>query len=223
MQANALTHVHWRMAADLPRKSYRHGRLTLDDLADDPLRQLEGWLHQALEAGSPEPNAMSLATADASGRVSSRMVLLKGIVDGGLEFYTNYRSRKAEDLEANPQAAACFWWDRLERQVRVEGATVRLPEEASRAYFRTRPRGSQLAAWASQQSRTVRSREALEGRFAEVEAHFAGDEVPLPPAWGGYRLLPSRIEFWQGRENRLHDRFLYRATEGGWAVERLYP
>lgn len=211
------------MAADLPRKSYRHGRLALEDLDGDPLRQLGVWLHDALDAGSPEPNAMSLATADASGRVSSRMVLLKGIEDGGLEFYTNYRSRKAEDLEANPFAAACFWWDRLERQVRLEGRTVKLPEEASRRYFRERPRGSQLAAWASEQSRPLPDREALERRFAHVEARFAGREVPLPPAWGGYRLLPSRIEFWQGRENRLHDRFLFRAAEGGWTVERLYP
>ncbi|MEJ2287572.1 MAG: pyridoxamine 5'-phosphate oxidase [Deinococcales bacterium] len=211
------------MAADAPRKSYRRGRLEPSDLDPDPLRQLEAWLRDALASGLPEPNAMTLATADASGRVSARMVLLKGIVDGGLEFYTNYASRKARDLEANPQAAACFWWDRLERQVRLEGGVTRLPEAASRAYFASRPYGSQLAAWASEQSRTVASREALEERFAEMRARFPEGEVPLPPAWGGYRLMPERIEFWQGRENRLHDRLLYRPIEGGWKVERLFP
>lgn len=211
------------MAADAPRKSYRRGRLESSDLDPDPLRQLEAWLRDALAAGLPEPNAMTLATADASGRVSARMVLLKGIVDGGLEFYTNYASRKARDLEANPQAAACFWWDRLERQVRLEGGVERLPTETSRAYFASRPYGSQLAAWASEQSRPVDSRATLEARFSEMRARFAEGEVPLPPTWGGYRLVPDRIEFRQGRENRLHDRVLYRPAGDGWDAERLYP
>jgi pyridoxamine 5'-phosphate oxidase len=211
------------MGADAPRKSYRFGRLEPSDLDPDPLRQLEAWLRDALDAGLPEPNAMTLATADASGRVSARMVLLKGIVDAGLEFYTNYGSRKARDLEANPQAAACFWWDRLERQVRLEGGVARLSEEASRAYFTSRPYGSQLAAWASQQSQPVASRAALEERFAEVRERFPEGEVPLPPFWGGYRLVPERVEFWQGRENRLHDRVEYRTTEVGWEVGRLFP
>ena len=211
------------MAADAPRRSYRQGTLTTSELDADPLRQLERWLHQALAAGMLEPNAMNLATADADGHVSSRMVLLKGIAGDGLEFYTNYASRKGRDLDANPHAAACFWWDRLERQVRLEGTVARLPEAVGRSYFAGRPYGSQLAAWASEQSRPVADRQELERRFAAMRARFPEGAVPLPPTWGGYRLQPSRIEFWQGRENRLHDRFLYRATEHGWTVERLLP
>lgn len=211
------------MASDAPRKSYRQGSLGPDELDDDPLRQLERWLRQAVDAGMLEANAMSLATVDVGGRVSSRMVLLKGIVDGGLDFYSNYASRKGHDLEGHPQAAACFWWDRLERQVRVEGTVARLPEAISDAYFAGRPYGSQIAAWASQQSRPVADRSELERRFAATAARHPEGSVPRPPTWGGYRLSPERIEFWQGRENRLHDRFLYRAAGDGWRVERLSP
>jgi len=211
------------MPADSPRTSYRQGTLDHVDLDSDPLRQLEGWLRHAADAGSSEPNAMSLSTVDAAGQPSSRMVLLKGIADGGLEFYSNYESRKGRDLEARPRAAACFWWDRLERQVRVEGAVVRLSGAASDAYFASRPYGSQIAAWASQQSRPVENRDELERRFRAMAARFPEGRVPRPPTWGGYRLNPERVEFWQGRENRLHDRFVYVAAGTGWNVERLFP
>ncbi len=211
------------MAADAPRRAYRWGRLEPADLAPDPLRQLERWLVDALEAAMLEPNAMTLATVDADGRPSARVVLLKGIAEGGLEFFTNYGSRKAVELAGDPHAAACFWWDRLERQVRVEGTVTRLSEGASRAYFARRPYGSQLAAWASRQSRPLQSREELERRVAEARERFAEGPVPLPPHWGGFLLRPERVEFWQGREDRLHDRFMYRRAADGWQVERLYP
>jgi len=211
------------MPADAPRKSYRQGSLDRADLDDDPLRQLEGWLRRAADAGLSEPNAISLSTVDATGRVSSRMVLLKGIAGGGLEFYSNYESRKGRDLEAHPQAAACFWWSRLERQVRLEGGVARLSEAVSDAYFASRPYGSQIAAWASQQSRPVEGREELERRFESMAARFPEGRVPRPPTWGGYRLTPERVEFWQGRENRLHDRFVYLASGDGWRIERLFP
>lgn len=211
------------MTLDAPRRSYGRAHLDESDLDPDPLRQLRSWLEDALATDFYEPNAMTLATADASGRVSARMVLLKGVEGGGLEFYTNYGSRKGRDLAVNPRAAAVLYWDRLERQARAEGRVVRLSVEASRAYFATRPYGSQIAAWASEQSRPLADRAALEERFAAFEARFPPGEVPLPPGWGGYRLLPERLEFWQGRENRLHDRIVYRAAESGWTRERLFP
>ncbi len=211
------------MNVDPPRRDYGAQGLELAAMDPDPLRQLQAWLLEAMEADLLEPNAMTLATADATGRVSARMVLLKGVANGGLEFYTNYASRKGRDLAANPLAAACLWWDRLARQVRAEGRVEKLLPDASRAYFRTRPRGSQLAAWASQQSRRVRSRAELEERFESMRARFTEGDVPLPPTWGGYRLLPDTVEFWQGREDRLHDRILYRASGGGWDTMRLYP
>ncbi|MEJ2292489.1 MAG: pyridoxamine 5'-phosphate oxidase, partial [Deinococcales bacterium] len=208
---------------DPPRREYGRGPLDPAAMDPDPLRQLEAWLRDAVDAGMLEPNAMTLATADPAGRVSARMVLLKEIAGGGLEFYSNYASRKGRDLAANPLAAACFWWDALTREVRVEGRVEKLPPETSRAYFATRPYGSQLAAWASHQSRPLSSRAELEERFEAMRARFREGEVPLPPTWGGYRLLPVSVEFWQGRENRLHDRVVYRSREGGWEAERLYP
>jgi len=211
------------MNVDPPRRPYGREGLDLSAMDPDPLRQLESWLRDAMEAELLEPNAMTLATGDAAGRVSARMVLLKGVSGGGLEFYSNYASHKGRDLAANPMAAACFWWDALARQVRVEGRVEKLGPDASRAYFQTRPYGSQIAAWASHQSRPLRSRAELEERFESMRARFRDGEVPLPPTWGGYRLLPESVEFWQGRENRLHDRVLYRSREDGWDTMRLYP
>lgn len=176
----------------------------------------------ALRAGLREPSALSLATVDAGGRPSNRMVLLKG-VDHGFVFFTNLESRKGVELAATGRAALLLWWDRLERQVRIEGRVREVREEESDAYFRMRPRGAQLGAWASPQSRRIASRDALEARLARITTRFAGREVPRPPHWGGYRVTPARIEFWQGRRDRLHDRLLYTRTRGGWRLERLAP
>ena len=196
----------------------------MEALSQDPLEQFEHWFAEAKRAGVEVPEAMTLATADAEGAPSARMVLLKGVGEDGFVFYTGYGSRKSEELEQNPRAALVFYWRPLGRQVRVEGSVERVPEPESAAYFATRPRGSQLAAWASKQSRPLGSREELERRYAELEREYEGREVPLPPHWGGYRLRPEAIEFWEHRENRLHDRFRYtRAREGGWKVERLSP
>ena len=195
----------------------------MEALSQDPLEQFEHWFAEAKRAGVEVPEAMTLATADAEGAPSARMVLLKGVGEDGFVFYTGYGSRKSEELEQNPRAALVFYWRQLGRQVRVEGSVERVPEPESAAYFATRPRGSQLAAWASQQSRPLGSREELERRYAELEREYEGREVPLPPHWGGYRLRPEAIEFWEHRENRLHDRIRYTRAREGWKVERLSP
>lgn len=192
-------------------------------LAADPLAQLARWLDEAAAAGMIEPTAMTLATATTDGRPSARIVLYKGPHEGGLTFYTNYESRKGEELAANAHAALVFWWDKLERSVRVEGRVDRLPRAMSEAYARSRPRGSQLGALTSRQSRVVASRAQLEQRLAENEKQLGGKEVPVPENWGGYVLRPERFEFWQGRRDRLHDRLVYRAEGKGWRVERLEP
>jgi pyridoxamine 5'-phosphate oxidase len=166
---------------------------------------------------------MTVATATAGGAPSARMMLLKGVEDGGFVFFTNYESRKAAEIEANPRAALVFHWPVLERQVRVEGTVARLDPAASEAYFRTRPRGSRIGAWASRQSAALADRAELEAQVREHEARFAGGEVPLPPFWGGFRLVPERIEFWQGRLNRLHDRLRFERAGTGWRAVRLYP
>ncbi len=189
----------------------------------DPIELFGEWYEAAQESGIFMPDAMALATADANGAPSVRMVLLKRFDERGFAFYTNYGSRKAADLDANPRAALCIHWGVLERQVRVEGSVTRLSEDESSAYFATRPRGSRIGAWASDQSRPLRSRGELEDRVRDAEARFPGDEVPLPPFWGGYRLRPERIEFWQGRADRLHDRLVFRREGDGWRTERLYP
>jgi pyridoxamine 5'-phosphate oxidase len=183
----------------------------------DPLRQFLRWYD---EAGS---DAVALATASSQGAPSARMVLLKGADDRGFVFHSSYEGRKARELAENPQAALLFYWHELGRQVRVEGAVEQVDRGESEAYFRTRPRGGQLAAWASNQSDPIRSRDELEERFRELEGRYEGEEVPLPPHWGGFRLVPATYEFWQHRENRLHDRFRYRRDADAWAIERLAP
>jgi len=192
-------------------------------LTDDPFRQFREWFGEAERAGVVAPEAMTLATAAADGAPSARMVLLKGADEDGFFFYTGYGSRKGGELAENPRAALVFYWQPVGKQVRVEGPVESVSEAESAAYFATRPRGSQLAAWASEQSRPLGSREALERRYAELEQEYEGRDVPLPPHWGGYRLRPEAIEFWEHRENRLHDRVRYTRAREGWQTERLAP
>lgn len=208
--------------ADL-RQDYALAGLLEKDLARDPYRQFEKWFQEAQAAKIPEPNAMTLATATRDGRPSARTMLLKGFDGRGFVFYTNYESRKGRELEANPQATALFLWLIVERQVTIEGTVTKVAREESEAYFHSRPRASQIGAWASQQSTIVPGRKALEDAMKELEAKYAGQEVPLPPHWGGWRLLPETVEFWQGRRGRLHDRLRYRRAKDGWTIERLAP
>ena len=192
-------------------------------VTDDPVRLFESWYADAEASGLLLPESVALATATADGFPSVRMVLLKGVDERGFRFFTNYESRKAGELDANPHAALCFHWSVLERQVRVEGIVERLTRDESEDYFRSRPRGSQIGAWASEQSRRIGERAELEAKVRELEARFAGQPVPLPDHWGGYLIRPARIEFWQGRANRLHDRLVYTPDGDGWAVARLQP
>ena len=195
-----------------------------DDLDPDPLAEFERWFADAADAGSRFPEQMALATARADGTPSVRMVLLKGHDERGFVFYTNRSSRKAEELGANPRAAAVLYWEPLDRQVRIEGTVEPTSEEESFAYFGSRPRSSRIGAWASPQSRPVAGRDELERRVAEIERRFADDdEIPLPPFWGGYRIVATAIEFWHGQPDRLHDRIRYEKTEGSWRRERLGP
>lgn len=205
------------------RRDYGRGSLEQGDLLADPLRQLSRWYEQAVEAGVPEPNAMTLATATAMGTPSARIVLLKGVDERGLVFFTNYRSQKGRELGANPQAALLFFWHPLERQVRSSGHVEQVDPAESDAYFATRPRESQLGAWASAQSAVLGGRAELDRAVEEATARFADGPVPRPPHWGGYRLLPVEMEFWQGRESRLHDRFRYARRGDHWVIERLSP
>jgi pyridoxamine 5'-phosphate oxidase len=205
------------------RKEYTRAGLKESNAASDPIEQFRRWFDEALAADLHEPNAMTLATATPDGRPSARVVLLKGFDERGFVFYTNYEGRKSGELEANPRCALVFYWGELERQVRIEGHASRVPGEESDQYFGSRPRGSRLGAWASEQSRPVRDRGALEERLRGLEAEYEGREVPRPPFWGGYRVEPETIEFWQGRENRLHDRLVYRRSGGSWRRERLQP
>jgi pyridoxamine 5'-phosphate oxidase len=205
------------------REEYRRERLDESDVAADPFQQFHQWFRQAREAEVPEPNAMALATADADGTPNCRMVLLKEADARGFVFFTDYRSRKGEELTANARATLCFWWAPLERQVRIGGPVERITAAESAAYYRIRPRGSQLGAWASAQSTVIESREALEARHAALDAQYPPDAVPLPEHWGGFRVLPRWFEFWQGRPSRLHDRLRYTPQHGGWVIDRLSP
>ncbi len=194
------------------------------DLDADPLKQFEKWFEEATAGGDTLPQAMALATASPQGIPSVRMVLFKSIRDGGFEFFTNLKSRKGREMDSNPYAAAVFWWQRLKRQVRVDGRVEKLAPERAKEYFHTRERGSQIGAWASRQSHVISNREELENRVKAFEKKYLGQKVPCPPFWGGFRLIPSSIEFWQQRANRLHDRFRYRRLEdGSWVTERLAP
>ncbi len=207
------------------RARYTRGALLEADAAADPFEQFARWFEEARASGTIEPNAMTLATVGADGHPAARIVLLKGYGADGFTFFTRYSSDKGQQLDAHPHAALVFWWPPLERQVRIEGRVERVSEEESDAYFQRRPRGSQLGAVASPQSRPIAGRDVLEDNLARLEARLDGDApVPRPDDWGGYRVLASRIEFWQGRDDRLHDRLLYTRTPGdGWTRTRLAP
>jgi pyridoxamine 5'-phosphate oxidase len=207
------------------RQEYARESLDERDVDRDPVRQFDKWFEQARKAGLIEPNAMALATATPDGRPSVRMVLLKGADARGFVFFTDYRSRKGRELDANPRAALCLWWDVLQRQVRIEGTVARIPAAESLKYFSTRPYRSQVGAWASFQSSVIAAREVLEQEVARfLKRYPEGTDVPLPHHWGGYRVAPESIEFWQGRPSRLHDRILYtRGPDGAWSLSRLAP
>ena len=211
------------MDASSLRREYTRAGLHETDMDPDPIVQFQRWFGNVINANLHEPNAMILATATSEGLPSARTVLLKGYDEHGFVFYTNYEGRKARELDANPACALLFYWGELERQVRIEGRASRLSGEESDAYFAGRPRGSRLGAWASEQSRPVQDRSILEERVRALEAVYEGREIPRPPFWGGYRVEPDTIEFWQGRESRLHDRLVYHRSGRGWKIVRLQP
>ena len=206
------------------RQDYTKDGLREIDLETNPFKQFKTWFDQALNAQLPEPNAMTLATSTMEGKPSARMVLLKDFSDRGFVFYTNYLSHKGQELATNPQAALVFWWAQLERQVRIEGKVCQISPQESDEYFHSRPINSQLGAWVSNQSQIVNSREVLEQRQEELIVQYEGQIIPRPPHWGGFRVVPTEIEFWQGRPSRLHDRLLYRLQDNNkWLIERLSP
>jgi pyridoxamine 5'-phosphate oxidase len=208
--------------ADL-RREYARARLDESHVSADPIAQFERWFAEAREAKVMEANAMALATATREGSPSVRMVLLKGVDQTGFVFFTDYRSQKGVELATNPRAALVFYWAELERQVRITGRVSRVPREESEAYFHTRPRLSRISAFTSHQSQVIPDRKSLEERAREIGRRYPGDQIPLPEHWGGHRVVPEIIEFWQGRENRLHDRIRYRRDGEGWVRERLSP
>jgi pyridoxamine 5'-phosphate oxidase len=205
------------------RKEYSRHALSETDVDLNPHVQFNRWLQEALSSRLPEPNAMALATATGEGKPSVRMVLLKGYDDRGFVFFTNYEGRKSSELLANPNAALLFYWSELERQVRIEGGVEKTSRQESEEYFNMRPLESRLGAWASRQSEVIPGRSDLEQKVSDLKERYANREVPVPPFWGGFRLQPQVFEFWQGRENRLHDRIRYSLQGGVWVIERLSP
>ena len=204
------------------RNEYALKTLEEKEVDPDPLKQFGVWMVEAIHAKVPEPTAMTLATVDGRGHPSARIVLLKGVDAGGFVFYTNYRSRKGRELEVNPSAALAFMWKELERQVRIEGRVEKVSAEESRAYYAQRPLGSRIGAWASPQSEVLENRAWLERRWEELSRQY-GEAPECPPHWGGYRLVPDHLEFWQGRQSRLHDRITYTRSTEGWTIQRLAP
>ncbi|HKX28526.1 MAG TPA: pyridoxamine 5'-phosphate oxidase [Blastocatellia bacterium] len=205
------------------RREYLSQPLHDRSVNPDPITQFKSWFEETLQIEQPDPEAMTLSTVSAEGEISARIVLLKGVDERGFIFFTNYESRKSRDLIANPRAALTFYWSSLNRQVNIRGTVEMLPRQPADDYFQTRPRGSQLGAWASPQSREVGDRQTLERMYAEAEERFGDRPIPCPPFWGGFLIRPITIEFWQGRENRLHDRILYRFQDGAWRISRLAP
>ncbi|MEM8843866.1 MAG: pyridoxamine 5'-phosphate oxidase [Pseudomonadota bacterium] len=213
------------ISTSVKRSNYKLDTLTMDELNSNPIKQFESWLDEALKTDMPEPTAMNLATSTSDGRISSRMVLLKNIDERGFVFFTNYESKKAHDIAANSHVALCFWWGSLERQVRIEGVIEKVSIEESNEYFSSRPRGSQVGAIASRQSMIIEDYQTLCDQVESVEKQFAeNSKIPRPDYWGGYRVVPDSIEFWQGRPSRLHDRLRYkRLADVDWGIERLSP
>ncbi len=218
------TNIHHGMDVAALRRSATGFALDRDDLDDDPIVQFEEWFRYACDTVPMDPNAFILSTVDSLHRPSSRTVLLKSFDERGFVFYTNYESKKAEHIEDNPSVSLIFFWSEAARQVKIRGKAEKIPTSESLKYFLSRPRGSQIGAWVSAQSSVISSRSLLESKFQEIKQKFRDKEVPLPSFWGGYRVVPDQVEFWQGRRNRLHDRFQYtKQDDGSWSIERLAP